>query len=447
MSSSKKDQDSPELRAAQGEIDKPVQTAMPEGGTLLTERPPVSEEHLEGWLAEFAEEVARFHGMARSHHDFLPPDPLISYREIEDRHARVIVLENDIKIDEQELKMSGEDLVATLMVDLEDLQEGGPLAVGEDFPNVPSEIETLEVIAKFSQHYMLHLDPDNLEDPRWQHAIFVPLEEQPELNDEMYAKGDPHAINKAIAYRNRFKTMEHLQPIRRSTVKSEEAKCRSRDNGRCPLTDKPSSLIFWFMPFTWNDTVEHMNALGELCCGSFDLAGVSLFEGLTPPCNVSALGGSHKVWNMLLVDKDLHPYLKLGLCAFKHFASKALNGGEVKVTLQFQWMPILRLRYGRTMSLDTSKPNDDFEKLVRDILHFRQGPQVTEEYGKVMDKDGNPIESGRLVHITMSEEDAKQFVAAVKVHWACVLFTALCGGAGRAWLSSGEASKDEPIEE
>ena len=167
MSSSKKDQDSPELRAAQGEIDKPVQTAMPEGGTLLTERPPVSEEHLEyrlaerppvseehleGWLAEFAEEVARFHGMARSHHDFLPPDPLISYREIEDRHARVIVLENDIKIDEQKFKMSGEDLVATLMVDLEDLQEGGPLAVGEDFPNVPSEIETLEVIAKFSQH-------------------------------------------------------------------------------------------------------------------------------------------------------------------------------------------------------------------------------------------------------------------------------------------------------
>ncbi|KAG8357912.1 hypothetical protein FVEN_g4525 [Fusarium venenatum] len=37
----------------------------------------------------------------------------------------------------------------------------------------------------------------------------------------------------------------------------------------------------------------------------------------------------------------------------------------------------------------------------------------------------------------MSARDAVKFKSVVKVHWACILFTALCGGAERAWNLTG----------
>ena len=295
---------------------------------------------------------------------------------------------------------------------------------------------------------MLHLNPYNLEDPRWQHAIPVPLEEQPELA-ELYDQDelDPEAINKAIVYRNRFKTSEFLRPVRRSrsTVKAEEARCWSRDKGICVVTGKPSPHTFYFIPFTWNDTVEHMNATGEISCGIFDL-GVSLFDGPTPPLNVSALGGSHKAWNMLSVDLALHRYLKYGLCAFKWLATDPAPNGEVRVTLQFHWMPLLELRWGKRMNINRRGARNDFRKLVEDIKNFDQGPQVTHKYGTVMDKYGKPLRSGQLIYIAMSKQDAEQCRDAVKVHWACVVYTALCGAAGRPWLLAAEV-EDESREE
>lgn len=284
---------------------------------------------------------------------------------------------------------------------------------------------------------MLHLNPDNLRDPLWQHAIPGPSE--PEMSDEELEECDIETFCKAIHRRYRFSALEHLQPVRRnrSTVKTEEAKCWSRDKGTCVVTGKSLPYIFYFIPFTWNDTVEHMNHTGDIRRGISDL-GSRLLDGPNPPCNARALGGSHKAWNMLCIDEDLCRFLKNGLCAFKWLTNDPSPNDEVRVTLQFHWMPLLELRWGQKMNIKRRGARNDFRKLVEDIKNFDQGPQVTHKYGTVMDKYGKPLRSGQLIHITMSKQDAEQCRDAVKVHWACVVYTALCGAAGRPWLLAAE---------
>lgn len=299
---------------------------------------------------------------------------------------------------------------------------------------------------------MFHCDPDNLEDPRWQHAIPEPYEEQPEMTEEEFDEGDLEDVLKAIRHQNRFQTLEHLQPIRHNahSVKAEEAKCLGRDSYMCVATGNPSSSVFWFIPFTWNDTANHMNATGELRRGALHLAGVSLMDGPSPPCNARALGGSHKVWNMVCVDKNLYQYLKDGLCAFKYVASRPPHGGEVGIHLEFHWMPVLQPRYGRKMNIGRCGASNDFRQLLVEIEQFQKDPhrlQVSDQYGKVVDKDGEPLQSGKPIFIEVPEVDAEQFVTGVKVHWACALFAALCGAAGKAWLLSGERAEDESSHE
>ncbi|KAH7198752.1 uncharacterized protein B0J16DRAFT_410226 [Fusarium flagelliforme] len=385
--------------------------------------------------------------------NFQPPPPLIPFSESGYRLDRAQILLELLKEEfwqNHKPYMRGEELVTILMVAREDLENDGQLSRDDDsdYPCIPSQTENLKNIAQSCMHYMLHLDPDNLEDPRWQHAIFVPLEEQPPL-DGLYAQDvlDHDVINQSIIYRNRFKTLECLRPVRRSrsTVKAEEAKCWNRDKGTCVVTGKPLGHIFYFIPFTWNDTVEHMNATGEIVGGIFDL-GVDLFDGPTPPCNVSALGGSHKAWNMLSVDLVLRRYLKDGLCAFQWLTTDPAPNGEVRVTLQFHWMPLLELRWGQRMNINRRGSRNDFRKLVEDIKNFDHGPQITHKYGTVMDKQGKPLRSGQLIHIMMSKQDAEQCRDAVKVHWGCVVYTALCGAAGRPWLLAAEV-EDESREE
>ncbi|CAG7566425.1 unnamed protein product [Fusarium equiseti] len=377
--------------------------------------------------------------------DFQPPVPFIPVSDSEYRLDRAQILMEALKKDrwpgKRKLYMRGEDLAAVLMVAREELENDGSLSRDTKSLFPFSETETFEAIAHFGIHYMLHVDPNNLEDARWQNAIPELMEEQPEFGEELYYEGGLEAMDKAWKYRSRFQTAEYLQPVRRSrsTVKAEEAKCQSRDKGRCVVTGKPLPQVFWFIPFTWNDTVDHMNATGQDFCGCLHLAGVNLMDGLTPPCSVRKLGGSHKAWNMLCVDLDLQRYLKDGLCAFKWLTNDPTPNGEVRVTLQFHWMPILERRCGLKMNIDRRGKRNDLRKLVEDIRNFNQGPHVTHKYGTVMDKYGKPLRSGYLIYITMPKQDAEQCRDAVKVHWACVVYTALCGAAGKPWLLAAEA--------
>jgi hypothetical protein len=64
---------------------------------------------------------------------------------------------------------------------------------------------------------------------------------------------------------------------------------------------------------------------------------------------------------------------------------------------------------------------------------------VADEY--LAERDGKatrPPQSGDCVEVVVSSEsEALRLECAVKVHWACIVFTALLGGAGQAYRLTG----------
>lgn len=279
---------------------------------------------------------------------------------------------------------------------------------------------------------MLHLDPNNLKDPKWQHTILKPLDEQPELKDIPYE--DVKAWDKAMEYHSRFEADPDCRPVPRNTAV--EAECLTRDENVCVVTGKASPRVFYFIPFTWNDTVEHMNATGSVHDGSI-LTNTSLTTWPDPPVSVQKLGATHKLWNMLSIDPVLYNYFKDGLCAFKYLSLVEVGNNAVQVNLEFHWMPRLKPRFGQTMDLEL-----DWKTVYGELDRLHDCPQESQEYGKVQAKNRQPLQTGHVIARKLSRQDAGQFVDAVNVHWASVSFTAFCGGAGHPWLLSGKDPKD-----
>jgi hypothetical protein len=64
----------------------------------------------------------------------------------------------------------------------------------------------------------------------------------------------------------------------------EEAKCIERDGNMCVVTGKAlgDPKIFWFVPSTWNDTVEHNNTTGNLALYGHSITGAYFATRLSP---------------------------------------------------------------------------------------------------------------------------------------------------------------------
>ena len=284
---------------------------------------------------------------------------------------------------------------------------------------------------------MLHLDPDNLKDPKWQHAVYKLPCPQPDSLDIPWEDWQTHC--KARKYHIRFRAKSDLPPVLRNTA--EEAKCLDRDGHKCVATGKSSPRVFYFIPFTWNDTFEHMNATGSVRGGAI-LADTDLLSGPDPAVSVTKLGATHVAWNMLSIDSVLYSYLKDGLCAFRYAKGQEqlLGEGRVQVTLNLYWMPMLKGRFGLLMDLDK-----DWPTLCGELARFENCSQESFEYGKLRTEAKAPVLSGHAVKITLPEDDVTQFKNAVNVHWASIVFTAVCGAAGRPWLLSGDDPEDESM--
>lgn len=242
-----------------------------------------------------------------------------------------------------------------------------------------------------------------------------------------------------MKYHTGFRAMSDLPPVHRNMA--EEAKCLDRDGHRCVATGKSSPRVFYFIPFTWNDTVKHMNATGSVHPGAF-LADTHLQMWPNPAVSVSKLGATHVAWNMLSIDSILYSYLKDGLCAFKYAEGQeqSLGEGRVQVTLNLYWMPMLKGRFGQLMDLDK-----DWHALCGELARFDNCPQESSRYGKLRTEANGPVLSGQTVNLTLPEDDVAQFKNAVKVHWASIAFTSVCGAAGRPWLLSGDDPEDESM--
>ncbi|KAM0234876.1 hypothetical protein ACHAPO_006240 [Fusarium lateritium] len=359
-----------------------------------------------------------------------------------------------------EFHLRAETLIAILLVDLEHLNPGGMLS-----PDVCLSVDlknALEIISPFCKHYMLHLDPENIKpiDPavgvehptnlnrsRWAHAIPQTPEEQEPLDTEIFqrlhsGKIDSEAIARSIIYHTSFKTQIADSTFPESIGNEEEEKCKDRDQ-KCILTGRPHPDVFWFIPRGWNDTVDHNNATGNLESACLYLTNIDLLD----IHSASELRKTHRVWNMVCIDKIICDLLKQGLCAFRFIGKEAVNNGKVTVQLQFFWMPTLYGKFNETVDSDDTLGLTRYAYgLIFEFKTKEHRRLYQNNFYNITTESGQELKSGYHVYIEIPEEDVERFESAVKIQWACILFTTLCGGAGRAWYLTGMDQRDESLQ-
>ncbi|KAL6921030.1 hypothetical protein FSST1_005056 [Fusarium sambucinum] len=378
-----------------------------------------------------------------------------------ERYDYIRNIERSIQMLQPDFRIRVEDLATLLIVSITDLREKGVLS---PVSCIPHELqERLVDISPFCKHYMLHLDPENI-DPtitkkfeKWHHAIPGKPKVMPRLNPNM----DPYEVTMSMYYNSCFKTGDGTLCLPDDSYKEEENKCKVRDRNKCIITGRPNPSVFWFIPRGWNNTKEHNNATGNLEVGCYYLTGVDLLEDIQ---SSTQLGKTQKAWNMLCIDPVIYKLLVQGLCAFFYSGIKRnLLGGKCQMQLKFVWMPFLRGRFNQVMDLNKLnecglKPDDHgFEtfscdkvgqELSVDIdsVWRRNFPPEPHCQKKVAEMGIPPIASGRIVWIEVPDQESKLLESAVKIHWSCVIFTALCGGTGQAWFLTGMNHKDGSLQ-
>lgn len=203
------------------------------------------------------------------------------------------------------------------------------------------------------------------------------------------------------------------------------------------MTGKANPKISWFSPSTLNNTVRNNDMTGNLAGPGGMITGAPflVIRMPNPFCNKHKLGGSHKAWNMLCVDQALYKPLTSGLCAFKHHEDVRLVNDDVEVALQFYWMPRLKGRFGQTFDMET-----DWQPLMDELQasQDKSYPPPSSFEKQPITTSGEPLRSGHVIYVTVPEQDVRHLKSAVKVHWACSMFTSLCGASGRPYLLSGK---------
>ncbi|KAJ4016300.1 hypothetical protein NW766_004492 [Fusarium irregulare] len=276
---------------------------------------------------------------------------------------------------------------------------------------------------------MHHLDPKNLDSATWAHALYKPPAPQPEMSAEDDRNADWPTIARSMYWDSRFDTDPDLPTI--AEAKPEEiSKACSRDKGRCVVTLSPEVKYFWFFPFTWNNSPPNNNATGNLEGASVDLADVDMVDGGL--LIAREIGNTHKSWNIMCIDRVLYDFIVRGWGGFRfEEAGQPNDKGIVKVKLRFYWMPQMTGRFNRECTIDKEMTDiaNEFNAFVR------AGCPAPPTYPK--GEGFNVPKSGQLVVVERDEGDVEGFMSVVKIHWACVVYTALCGGAGRPQFMTG----------
>ncbi|KAF5234514.1 hypothetical protein FAUST_7602 [Fusarium austroamericanum] len=358
-------------------------------------------------------------------------------------------------------RIRGEDLATCLLLPRHDLEGDGELSHETCIP--PELKERLADISPFCKHYMLHLDPENIvshpKNPkykRWSCAI----PEQPEKQDQLHPDMSPDQMRKSMYYRSCFKTGDIS--LSDDLGKKAESACRKRDGNKCVVTGRPNPRVFWFIPRGWNDTADHNDAIGNLEVGCYYLTKIDLLENISVS---GELGNTHKPWNMICIDPVLYDFLVQGYCAFSYVSTRDLVGSSI-LNLKFFWMPKLIPRFHQVMDLSKintfeSTPsadgstsfnigdNDFGKELSVDLDYFRRlncPPAL--ELQEIMSEitDFPVISSGHDIWINMTAPEASLFESVAKKHWTCIVFAALCGGAGRAWHLTGMDQRDGSLQ-
>ncbi|CEI66073.1 hypothetical protein FVEN_g4516 [Fusarium venenatum] len=384
------------------------------------------------------------------------PVACLQETKLGDRYDSARKIEKAIRRIQPGFRIRVEHFAAILLVEQEDLQhedEGGHLS--HERCNPWQLKRRLEKISPFCKHYMLHLDPRNLDLKHWVHAKPVPLVSQPLLSPEM----SYDEIQLSTHYRASFRTQTTIDEVPKNIAQRGERECRERDGYKCVITGRSSPRVFWLIPKGFNDTKNNNNATGNFEAGCVYLTKIDLLDDIH---SATELGKTHKVWNMLCVDPAIYDTLAQGLCAFKYIGIEELRDGHCQVQLKFFWMPKLPPRFGQIMDLNAImkfNPKDNaqgfisFQNIERgkdisaDLTMFKNsGCPMPDRIDKREAISTPPLLSGKDVNIKMPKRESRLFKTVIEIHWACVTFTALCGGAGRAWYLIGMNQADGSLQ-
>lgn len=294
---------------------------------------------------------------------------------------------------------------------------------------------------------MHHLNPDNLKNDAWRHALYRAPIPAPAFTHELICTSDWYTLKQSMWYELRFQTRADLQDL--SDPVEEIAKCRKRDKDVCAVTGNRDPVVFWFIPRTWNDTKDHNDATGNLADSSLDVADVIIRGNII---HRKKLGKTHEAWNMMLVDPDLYACLVQGLFAFKFEAIEDIqkpipldnyqddddDNENVHVVLRFYWMPKLTPRFNQVTTVE------DMKTIAREFNAFvALGCPPPNGCPKTL----TTLKSGDLVRLLRTRgEEAQKLKSAVKIHWNCILYTALCGGTGLAHFMTGMDQSDGSLQ-
>ncbi|RBR25381.1 uncharacterized protein FIESC28_01818 [Fusarium coffeatum] len=378
--------------------------------------------------------------------DIPHPLPSLTEHELGLRLISTTELSTEIQTYDRAFIMRAEQAALILIVEKREFEHDDGLLSTENW-TPPDLKKRLENASPFCKHYMLHLNPDNLKRDAWRHALYRAPLAAPAFTHELICKADWYTLKQSMWYELRFQTKSHLQDL--SDPVEEIAKCRKRDKDVCAVTGNRDPVVFLFVPRIWNDTKDHNDATGNLADSSLDVADVDILGNIL---SGKELGKTHKAWNMLLVDPDLYACLVQGLCAFKFEAIEEIqkptlhdndrdddrNGENVHIVLRFYWMPKLTPRFNQVATVE------DMKTIATEFNDFvALGCPPPNGCPKTL----TTLKSGDLVRLLRtSKEEAQKLKSAVKIHWNCILYTALCGGVGLAHFMTGMDQSDGSLQ-
>lgn len=238
----------------------------------------------------------------------------------------------------------------------------------------------------------------------------------------------------SMYYSSLFRTVPIASRPDELSIESERRR-RVDDRSKCVITGTPYPRVFWFIPRTWNDSRDHNDATGNIYEGGLYLTKIDLLDKIH---SATELHKTHKLWNLISVNSAIYDALTLGLCAFKYIDKKDVGGGTFRMRLRLFWMPELTGRFNKPMGRQETK------ELGRQLHHFqRNGCPIPKQVERNQTALSTLLPcSGRDVFQKVPSEDTKVFEQVIAIHWACATFTALCGGAGRAWFLTGMKQED-----
>ncbi|CAG7561204.1 unnamed protein product [Fusarium equiseti] len=377
--------------------------------------------------------------------DIPHPLPSLTEHELGPRLTVTTELLTEIQTYDREFIMRVEQVALILLVGMGEFDHTDGLLSTEIWQ--PRDLKRrLERASPFCKHYMLHLNPDNLANASWRHALYRAPLVAPPFTFELIREADWGTLKQSMYYEKRFEIKADLQDL--SDPVEESAKCRKHDKDVCAVSGNRDPVVFWFVPRTWNDTKDHTDATGNLADSSLDVADVNIMDDIL---SATELGKTHKAWNMVLVDQDLYACLVQGLCAFKFEAIEEIqkptthdddrngdhNDEDVHVVLRFYWMPRLTPRFNRVTTVE------DMKTIATEFNAFiALGSPPPDDFPKSI----MTPKSGDLVRLLRTREEAQKLKSAVKIHWSCIAYTALCGGVGLAHFMTGMDQGDGSLQ-